>query len=158
MGAQPGTSLGLYASVLIAAGVEVAIGLVDGEGDRLAVVVHLQRAVLVDGRVAVGLGFAAEELRRGAADHEGLAAALDVHRLVLRLHVDPVAHELLALHPGAAGHQQRRGQCGPHPLHHRAYLRQLGWRRGCRTVDAGQVKDVEQGGGRSRRVLRRNAL
>lgn len=102
MWTQLGTSLGLDVPVLVAAGVELAVGLVDGEGDRLAVVVHLQCAVLVDGRAAVGLGLAAEEPRRGAADHEGLAAALDVHRLVLRLHVHPVAHELLAFHLGAA--------------------------------------------------------
>jgi hypothetical protein len=54
-----------HALVLVAAGVEVAIGLIDGKADRLAVVVDLQRAVLVDGRIAVGLGLAAEELRCG---------------------------------------------------------------------------------------------
>lgn len=113
--------LGLHALVLLAAGVEVAVGLVDDEVDRLPVIGDLQRPVLVDRRVALGLGLAAEELRRGAADHEGLAIALDVHRLVLRLHIDPVANELLALHLGATAHQQCRGQRGAHPLHHRAF-------------------------------------
>lgn len=110
-----------HALVLLATGVEVAVGLIDGEVHRLAIVADLQRPVLVDRRVALGLGFAAEELRRGAADHEGLAIALDVHRLFLRLHVDPVADELLALHLGATAHQQCRGQRGAHPLHHRVF-------------------------------------
>ncbi|CEE83825.1 hypothetical protein XAC2852_950003 [Xanthomonas citri pv. citri] len=112
---------GRHALVLLTTGVEMAVALVDGEVHRLAIVGDLQRAVLVDRRVALGLGLAAEELRRGAADHEGLAIALDVHRLVLRLQVDPVTNELLAFHLGATAHQQCRGQRGAHPLHHRAF-------------------------------------
>lgn len=68
---------GLYALALVAAGVEVVA--VDGKADSLA--------ILVDGLMAVGLGFAAEELRRGAADHEALGL-------------------------GPSGHRQCHGQCG----------------------------------------------
>ena len=39
----------------------MAIGLVDGEVHRLAVVGDLQHAILVDGRVVLGPGLAAEE-------------------------------------------------------------------------------------------------
>ena len=96
---------GRHALVLLAASVEVAVALVNDEVHRLAIVGDLQRPVLVNRRVALGLGLAAEELRRGAADHECLAITLDVHRLVLRLHVDPVANEFLALYPAATAHQ-----------------------------------------------------